>query len=177
MKIISGVPEGYDALMLAKLAKEHGNVLHIALSDVRLAWLAEGIKFFAPDIEVLIFPAWDTVPYDRVSPNINIISERVSTLAKLTASPKPSTPRVVLTTVNASLQRLPPKEFFAGASFAIKVGADINLAALQSFLDKNGANLEQNQRVAKKSNTFLDSNDREYSAEELSAMFEDLKED
>ncbi|MBR7158436.1 MAG: transcription-repair coupling factor [Alphaproteobacteria bacterium] len=138
MKIISGVPEGYDALMLAKLAKEHGNVLHIALSDVRLAWLAEGIKFFAPDIEVLIFPAWDTVPYDRVSPNINIISERVSTLAKLTASPKPSTPRVVLTTVNASLQRLPPKEFFAGASFAIKVGADINLAALQSFLDKNG---------------------------------------
>ena len=47
----------------------------------------------------------------------------------------------------------------------------------QSFLDKNGANLEQNQRVAKKSNTFLDSNDREYSAEELSAMFEDLKED
>lgn len=58
-----------------------------------------------------------------------------------------------------------------------KQNSIFDVVQAQSFLDKNGANLEQNQRVAKKSNTFLDSNDREYSAEELSAMFEDLKED
>lgn len=138
MKIISGVPDGYDAIFLANLAKKHQNILHIALSDVRLAWLAEGIKFFNPDVQILSFPAWDTVPYDRVSPNISIISERVSTLSKIANNPDPKTPRIILTTVNASLQKIPPKTFFLGNYFFIKEKAKIDIFELEKFLNNNG---------------------------------------
>lgn len=138
MKIISGVPDGYDAIFLANLAKKHQNILHIALSDVRLAWLAEGIKFFNPDVQILSFPAWDTVPYDRVSPNISIISERVSTLSKIANNPDPKTPRIILTTVNASLQKIPPKTFFLGNYFFIKEKAKIDIFELEKFLTNNG---------------------------------------
>ena len=97
---VYGAPEGFDALLLARRVKEHsGPVLHATRDDSRMARLAEALTFFAPHIEVLRFPAWDCLPYDRVSPNPEIISERIATLARLLD--KPSKPQLVLTTVNA----------------------------------------------------------------------------
>ena len=51
-----------------------------------MARLAEALAFFAPERRVLRFPAWDCLPYDRVSPNPAIVSERIATLARLAAS-------------------------------------------------------------------------------------------
>jgi transcription-repair coupling factor (superfamily II helicase) len=79
--IASGVPEGLDALLLGELARharDGGTVLHVARDANRLATLEEAIPFFAPDIEVLSFPAWDGVPYDRVAPNAETIAERIT---------------------------------------------------------------------------------------------------
>ena len=45
--------------------------------------MAEALAFFAPEAEVLRFPAWDCLPYDRVSPNPEIVAERVATLTRL----------------------------------------------------------------------------------------------
>ncbi|HUW79608.1 MAG TPA: hypothetical protein VMV54_01790, partial [Acidocella sp.] len=74
-----GVPEGVDAMALVRRLGEHdGPVLHIARDDGRLAGLAEAIGFFGPEIEVIAFPAWDCLPYDRVSPNGAIIAERIA---------------------------------------------------------------------------------------------------
>ena len=84
--IAGGVPEGLDALLLGELARharDGGAVLHVARDANRLATLEEAIPFFAPDIEVLSFPAWDGVPYDRVAPNAETIAERIATLAAL----------------------------------------------------------------------------------------------
>jgi len=77
--IASGVPEGLDALVLGELARHARDgraVLHVARDANRLATLEGAIPFFAPDIEVLSFPAWDGVPYDRVAPNAETIAER-----------------------------------------------------------------------------------------------------
>ena len=60
-------------------------ILHVARDGNRLATLEEAIPFFAPDIEVLSFPAWDGVPYDRVAPNAETIARRIATLAALNA--------------------------------------------------------------------------------------------
>ena len=61
------------------------------------------LHFFAPDVEVLSFPAWDGVPYDRVAPNAETIARRIATLAALTdRAPTTKTPLIVLTTVNAA---------------------------------------------------------------------------
>ena len=69
-------------------------------------------------LEVLRFPAWDCLPYDRVSPNPALVSERIATLARLLETP--SRPRIVLTTVNALVQRVPPRAAFAGASLELR---------------------------------------------------------
>ena len=80
--ILSGVPEGLDALVLSQLVREPlsdgspGLVLHLARDDRRLDALETALKFFAPDAKVIAFPAWDTVPYDRVGPNADIVAQK-----------------------------------------------------------------------------------------------------
>jgi len=135
--IVYGVPEGYDALLLAQRRAEHaGEVLHAARDDSRMARLAEALAFFAPHVEVLRFPAWDCLPYDRVSPNPELVSERIATLARLIEPP--TRPRIVLTTVNALVQRVPPRTAFAGASLVLRVGGTADPDAIIRFMEANG---------------------------------------
>ncbi len=134
---IWGVPEGFDALLLARRRAEHtGSVLHVARDDARMARLAEALGFFAPGIEVLRFPAWDCLPYDRVSPNTAIVSERVATLARLMEPA--AAPRIVLTTVNALVQRVPPRHVLRGESRTLRPGETIEPEALARFLEADG---------------------------------------
>ncbi len=132
-----GAPEGWDAVLLARRAREHpGPLLHVARDDSRMARMAEALAFFAPHTQRLRFPAWDCLPYDRVSPNPELISERVATLARLLEPA--STPRIVLTTVNALVQRVPPRHVFAGASMTLATGGTVQPEALARFLEANG---------------------------------------
>jgi transcription-repair coupling factor (superfamily II helicase) len=136
---IYGAPEGYDALLLIRRAEEHkGALLHVARDDGRMARLADMLAFFMPGLEVLRFPAWDCLPYDRVSPNATTVSERIATLARLLEPA--SGPRLVLTTVNALVQRVPPRVVFAGKTLAVKAGGTIKPEALSAFLQANGYN-------------------------------------
>ena len=134
---VYGAPEGFDAILLAQRHAGHtGAVLHVTRDDARMARLAEAMAFFAPGIPVLRFPAWDCLPYDRVSPNPEIVSERIATLARLTDAA--DTPPIVLTTVNALVQRVPPRGLFQGAMLAVRDGATADLNAIVAFLEANG---------------------------------------
>jgi transcription-repair coupling factor (superfamily II helicase) len=133
----AGVPEGADALLLAALARQAGTVLHVALDDARLARLAGMLAFFAPDITVLEFPAWDCVPYDRVSPRVDVVAQRVETLARLVSGERRGT-TIVLATVAAAIQRVPPREMFRDSCFAVQRGDSLDHEALQRFLARHG---------------------------------------
>ena len=86
MITVSGAPEGFDARILVDEMRRKGTpVIHVARDDKRLAATREALGFFAPDITVLDFPAWDCLPYDRVSPNSDIAAARMATLAGLAA--------------------------------------------------------------------------------------------
>jgi transcription-repair coupling factor (superfamily II helicase) len=134
---VYGAPEGWDALLLARRRAEFaGPILHVTRDDARMARLAEALAFFSPEIEVLRFPAWDCLPYDRVSPNPALVSERIATLSRLL---EPSErPRIVLTTVNALVQRIPPRSALQGTSLSLKPGATIDTGQLTRFLEANG---------------------------------------
>lgn len=134
--LLAGVPDSYSALVLAEEAKQAGDVLHICRDDMRLAALAAELAFFAPDLDVLLFPAWETVPYDRISPNTDIVAKRLETLSRLHHG-KGKKPRVVLATVNAVLQRVPPASFF-DASLTAEAGKIFDEKAFHSFLERNG---------------------------------------
>ncbi|WP_407672667.1 transcription-repair coupling factor [Pararhodospirillum oryzae] len=114
-------------------------VLHVARDDVRLARLASTLAFFHPEIEILEFPAWDCVPYDRVSPHREIVATRLTTLCRLAANePAPAGGRVVLTTASAILQRVPPRETLARGVFALGVGRTVSVEGLMDYLNRHG---------------------------------------
>ena len=96
------------------------------------------MAFFAPNLEVLRFPAWDCLPYDRASPNAATVSERIATLTRLLL---PATgPRLVLTTVSAAVQRVPPRAAFAGHTLAVRANGTLRPERLSEFLAANGYN-------------------------------------
>jgi transcription-repair coupling factor (superfamily II helicase) len=134
---VYGAPEGWDAMLLARRAREHqGPLLHIARDDTRMARMADILAFFAPNLEILKFPAWDCLPYDRVSPNPAIVSERIATLGRL-LDPSPRG-RIVLTTVNALVQKLPPRHVFHNTSLNLAVNATAKPDDIARFLDSRG---------------------------------------
>jgi hypothetical protein len=117
--------------VLARLAEEKGAgspplLLHVARDDRRLEALADGLAFFAPKVRLIQFPAWDTVPYDRIGPNTEIVATRVAAMARLAATARKGA-AVVLTTVNAILQRLPPREFIRRSLKTIAPGQRIDM--------------------------------------------------
>ncbi len=135
--IMGGAPEGFDArLVLTEAAKAGGPVIHIARDDKRMAAMAEALAFFAPDMPVVRFPAWDCLPYDRVSPNPDISAARMATLAGLVHG-MPSG-FVLLTTLSAATQYIPAREILREAAFSARVGSRVDEAALRGFLVRMG---------------------------------------
>ncbi len=134
------MPAGADAYLLAEvMAAGERDCLYIARDDLRLSRAADAVHFFAPEYDVLTLPAWDCVPYDRVSPRADIENRRLSTLARLAAKSansgnQPDRPRLVMTTVNAALQRVPERSRLAAVSRRIVPGDRIGLDALGGFL-------------------------------------------
>ena len=179
-----GAPEGFDAAAIGALiaGSDAAVWLHVCRDDSRMARFAAALEFFHPTFDVLTFPAWDCLPYDRVSPNGEITSRRIDTLTRLAATdlkpspamgeglgggdaspprsdrvvarrdhphpgPPPSRGReqqrsglVVLTTVNALVQRVPPRKLFEGRVLELGAGGRIGLDRLQSFFRNNGYN-------------------------------------
>ncbi len=135
--LLGGAPEGFDAELLRReVAKRGAPVIHVARDDKRMEAMRAALAFFAPDLAVLSFPAWDCLPYDRVSPNPEIVARRMATLAALVDG-VPG-PLVLLTTLNAAMQRLPSRQTVAGASFVAHRGGRIDEARLRAYLVRMG---------------------------------------
>ncbi|MDX6749101.1 transcription-repair coupling factor [Geminicoccaceae bacterium 1502E] len=111
-------------------------ILHIARDAPRLAQLEALVRFFAPRLEILTVPAWDCLPYDRISPNAQIMAERLRALAQLSQPTKRA--RLVLTSANAVLQRVPPAATVTAGHFSARPGARIDRDGLLQYLERNG---------------------------------------
>src|SRR6266853_4862658 len=134
-----GAPEGYDAAAIGGIVAEGHTLpwLHVCRDDGRMARFAEALAFFHPELNTLTFPAWDCLPYDRVSPNGEITSRRIDTLTRLAGGTE-QMPLIVLTTVNALVQRVPPRRLFDGRVLTLGQGGRILLDRLQGFFRNNG---------------------------------------
>ena len=135
---LTGLPNGLEFQFLPELAQAagKGGLVYVCLEDRHLAQAAEQLEFYAPELKVLSLPAWDCLPYDRVSPSNDITSRRMNTLTQLCESQ--NDPFVVLTTVNAIMQRLVPVSAVTEAILRIKPGQSLNDSKLLKFFGDNG---------------------------------------
>ncbi len=134
--ILGGAPEGHDALLVARELGRGRVVIHVARDDKRAEAMSVALAVTAPEVPVLAFPAWDCLPYDRVSPNPEIAARRMATLAALAEGL--SGPLVLLTTLNAVTQRVPARAVVRAASFRARVGDRVDEARLRGFLARMG---------------------------------------
>ncbi|MBN9553360.1 MAG: transcription-repair coupling factor [Alphaproteobacteria bacterium] len=134
---VSGAPAGYDAWLAVEAARRRkAPVLFVTSDEAQAEAFAAAAAFFAPDMKRLAFPAWDCLPYDRVSPKPDIESARLATLAALAKGLDEAS--VIVTSVAAILQQVPPRSVIAEASFAARVGENVDRDALVAFLAGNG---------------------------------------
>lgn len=138
-KTLSSVPAGYDAFELARLADTADkDILYIVSNGVQIKQTADILKFIRPEAEILFFPAWDTVPFDRVSPNVNIVATRIDTLTALAKNRHPKRPRIIIASVGAAMQKLPPEKIFLNAQKTFKVGGQFDFNQFMHYAAING---------------------------------------
>ena len=118
---IWGAPDGVTSLALLQIALAGKSFIYVARDDVRMTAMGDSLRRLSPDLRLLEFPAWDCLPFDRLSPQGGLVGRRIETLAQL-ASDAGTRPRILLTTINAILQRVPPKTYFTDSSLVITAG-------------------------------------------------------
>jgi len=134
-----GAPEGFDALVMADIVKARkGLSVFVARDGARLSAFADAFRFFAPQVEVVTFPAWDCLPYDRIGPSAGIAAQRMTTLWRLARGVDAKTPVLLVTTVPALVQRVPPKSAVQSASYSARAGDTVEVADLEAYFAVNG---------------------------------------
>ncbi len=134
---LTSIARGAQPLVLADLARAaRGRVVFIAPDDAAMQGIADSAAFFAPELEVLTFPAWDCLPYDRASPALSVSARRLSALYRLQA--KPAGPQLLVTTINAVLQRVQSQFRIRESVRLLKPGMSIGRETLIGLLQRQG---------------------------------------
>ena len=137
--ILSAAPEGFDALVMADIARARGGLsVFVARDGARASAFIDAMGFFAPEIEILRLPSWDCLPYDRLGPSGGIAAQRMATLSRLAKGEADAKPRLLVTQVPALLQRTPPREVIQRASYRAASGQDVDIKDLERYFAVNG---------------------------------------
>src|SRR3979490_903549 len=142
------VAEGAEGLVVSDLARAVAarpgppavSLAVVCRDGPRMQQLARALEFFAPELPVSEFRAWDCQPYDRVSPHGGVLAQRLTTLARLSRLEGSEKPLIVLTTVNAIVQRVPERETIAAQALSVAPGHVVPMDSIISWLEHNGYN-------------------------------------
>jgi transcription-repair coupling factor (superfamily II helicase) len=143
---LANVADGAEGLVLSDLARAIAqkpnapatSLVVVCRDGQRMAQLARALAFFAPDLALLEFPAWDCQPYDRASPHAGFVAQRMTTLARLARLKGRAGASILLTTVNAVLQRVPKKTLLAAQTLSAAPGNMLAMDGIVGWLDLNG---------------------------------------
>jgi len=138
---ISAVPPGMEAFVLVELARQGAPVACFLSDGQQVSDLEQNLAFIAPEIPVLTLPGWDCLPYDRVSPGADVSARRLNSLAGLAAmagDEQGPHGAIVLITVNAALQRVPPIDAIRGLGFSARAGSVLRMEELSARFERLG---------------------------------------
>ena len=134
---LAAIVRGAQPLVMADLARAaKGRAVFVAPDDAAMRSVAEAATFFAPELEVIEFPAWDCLPYDRASPALAVSARRLATLHRLQG--KAAGPQLLVTTINALLQRVLTPFRIRESVRLLKPGLEIGRESLIALLQRQG---------------------------------------
>ena len=110
--------------------------IYIAADERRAEEIRHIMGVLAPELDVHLFPPWDCLPFDRASPSRDSMGRRMVVVQALAG--RPNKPRVIVTSVDAVLQRVPPLDRVAGVSCRIREGDELDVDALRGFIIRAG---------------------------------------
>lgn len=128
-------PPGVVATRLAAALQSFELPLcYVALSEGAAAGIADAVKALVPKIEVIVFPPWDCLPYDRVPPSAHCMGLRMDALRIW--STRSGGPRLFLTSLDATLQRIPPATVISKSHIELVVGKPFDRDAFSDFVQR-----------------------------------------
>ena len=134
---LAQVARGAQPLVMADLARaSNGRAVFIAPDDAAMRGIVDAAAFFAPALEVIEFPAWDSLPYDRASPALSISAGRLAALHRLQTGKAKA--QLVVSTANAALQRVLTPFRIRESVREFKVGTEIGRESLSALLQRQG---------------------------------------
>ena len=134
---LAQVARGAQPLVMADLARAStGRAVFIAPDDAAMRSVVDAAAFFAPELEVIEFPAWDSLPYDRASPALAISARRLAALHRLQAGKARA--QLIVTTANAVLQRVLTPFRVRESVREFKPGVEIGRESLSALLQRQG---------------------------------------
>ncbi|MBB3953443.1 transcription-repair coupling factor [Novosphingobium sediminicola] len=137
---LAGLSRGSQPLVLADLARaashKGGRAVFVAADEAAMRGIADVAHVFAPELEVIEFPAWDCLPYDRSSPALSVSSRRLAALHRLQHPAK--SPQLLVTTIAAVLQRVLTPFRIRESVRLLKSGAEVGRETLTSLLSRAG---------------------------------------
>jgi transcription-repair coupling factor (superfamily II helicase) len=135
---LTGAPFGADIRVLVEAGKRRGGVIAYVARDERQAQAARDLAgFFDPTLETCLLPAWDNLPYDRVSPSPESAAQRCAGLVRL-ALTKPGETLFVALTATALIQRAAPIETMRKSGLMARVGGKVPPGTIETYLQTNG---------------------------------------
>ncbi len=135
--ILAGLARGAQPLVLADLARAaKGRAVFIAPDEAAMQAVADTAAFFAPELDVITFPGWDCLPYDRASPALSVSARRLAALYRLQG--KREGPQLLVTTINAVLQRVLTPFRIRESVKLLKPGMEIGRESLIGLLQRQG---------------------------------------
>jgi transcription-repair coupling factor (superfamily II helicase) len=134
---LASIARGAQPLVMADLARASlGRAVFVAPDEQAMRAVSDAAAFFAPELEVLEFPAWDCLPYDRASPALSVSAHRLAALHRLQAGRTGA--QLLVTTVNALLQRVLTPFRIREAVRELKPGMTIGRESLIALLQRQG---------------------------------------
>ncbi len=135
---IGHVPAGLEPFLIAEMAKAGQPIAYVMSDGQHMADVEQMLGFIAPEIPVLTLPAWDCLPYDRVSPSSDTSARRLAALSGLIAHHRKPHAAIVLVTVNAMLQKVAPQDIIESLAFSARPGNQVRMDDIAARLERNG---------------------------------------
>ncbi|MGD9616916.1 MAG: hypothetical protein AB7H90_16555 [Alphaproteobacteria bacterium] len=133
-------PRGALALDIVARWRAAGasGLVFLSAGDEQAEYLGANIHSLFPDCPVLVFPRWDSLPYDPAGPSRDIMGRRASVLRRLAGGLERP---LLIATPEAVLQRVPPRTPRRDAALRIVPG-QTSVAEIEAFLRRTGYGLD-----------------------------------